>query len=53
MPNKRKKDKAMIGGYVAKTLAEQFKARADELGMSVKDLLEQLVTEEVRKGTKK
>ena len=53
MPNKRKKDKAMIGGYVAKELAEQFKAAAQARGMSVKDLLELLVKEEVKKGSAK
>lgn len=49
MPSQRKKSKAMIGGYVPKELAEAFKAAAKARGMTAKDLLEELVRQEVRK----
>ncbi|MBR2982424.1 MAG: hypothetical protein IKC80_04250 [Kiritimatiellae bacterium] len=52
MPNQRKKDKAFIGGYVPKKVADAFKAAADELGMTTKDLLESLIIEELKKGEK-
>lgn len=52
MPNQRKKSKAMIGGYVAKDIADKFKAIAKARKMSAKDLLEILVKAEIAKGEK-
>ena len=43
MPNQRKKGKAFVGGYIPKELAVAFKEAADERGLSVKDLLEELI----------
>ena len=53
MPNQRKKGKALIGGYVPKELAEAFKQAAAERGTTVKDLLETLIREELKKGLRK
>lgn len=53
MPNQRKKGKAFIGGYIPKELADQFKAAALERGTSAKALLEQLIREDLKKGSKK
>lgn len=50
MPNQRKKGKAFIGGYVPKELADAFKAAAESQGTSVKDLLEALIRDELKKG---
>lgn len=52
MPNQRKKGKAFIGGYVSRTVADKFKEAAEERGMTVKDLLEVLIVEELKKGGK-
>ena len=49
MPNQRKKDKALIGGYVDKRLAEAFKNAAAKRGLTTKDLLEILIKEEIKK----
>ena len=53
MPNQRKKGKAFIGGYVPKNVADAFKDAAESRGMTVKDLLENLIKEELKKGTSK
>lgn len=53
MPNQRDKDKSMIGGYVPTELAGEFKRVAEEKGVTVKDLLEQLIREAVKNGAKK
>lgn len=50
MPNQRKKGKAFIGGYVPKNLADAFKVAAESKGVSVKDLLETLIRDELKKG---
>lgn len=52
MPNQRKKGKAFIGGYVPKSVAEAFKAIAEEQGKTAKDLLEELIRAELKKGVK-
>lgn len=52
MPNQRKKGKAFIGGYVPKAVADKFKDAAEERGMTVKDLLEMLILDELKKGEK-
>lgn len=51
MPNQRKKGKAFVGGYIPKELAIAFKEAADERGLSVKDLLEELIRNDLRKET--
>lgn len=51
MPNQRKKGKALIGGYVPKNIADAFKAIAKEKGKTAKDLLEDLIRAELKKGT--
>ena len=50
MPNKRKKDKRLVAGWVRDGEAEEFKARAESLGMTVTDLLTQLIREELRRS---
>lgn len=50
MPNKRKKDKRLVAGWVREGEAEEFKARAEGLGMTVTDLLTQLIREELRRS---
>ena len=50
MPNQRKKGKAFIGGYVPKSIADAFKAFAEEQGKTAKDLLEDLIRAELKKG---
>lgn len=52
MPNQRKKGKAFIGGYVPRAVADKFKEAAEERGLTVKDLLEALIVEELKKGGK-
>ncbi len=49
MPNQRKKGKVFVGGYIPKELAESFKAVADGRGMTVKDLLEELIRKDLGK----
>ena len=49
MPNQRNKTKAMIGGYVPQKLADDFKEIAKSLGITSKDLLEQIIQERVNK----
>ena len=49
MPNQRKKGKTFIGGYISGKLAAEFKAIADERGLSVKDLLEELIKKDLSK----
>ncbi len=49
MPSQRKKNKAMIGGYIERDLAESFKAIAHEQDCSVKDLLRSLIIAELEK----
>ena len=51
MPNQRKKGKAFIGGYVPKSVADAFKAVAEERGKTAKDLLEEIIRAELKKGT--
>lgn len=52
MPNQRKKGKAFIGGYVPKAIADAFKAIAEQQGRTAKDLLEELIKAELKKGVK-
>ena len=52
MPNQRKKGKAFIGGYIPKELADQFKDAATAQGKNVKDLLEELIRNDLKKGAK-
>lgn len=50
MPNKRKKDKRLVAGWVRDGEAEEFKALAESLGITVTDLLTQLIREELRRS---
>ena len=50
MPNQRKKGKAFIGGYVPKSVADAFKTIAEERGKTAKDLLEEIIRAELKKG---
>lgn len=50
MPNQRKKNKALIGGYIPRELAAAFKKAAAERGLTVKSLLEALIRKELSKG---
>ena len=53
MPNQRKKGKAFIGGYIPQGLADAFKVAAEARGMTARDLLEQLIREDLnsKKGS--
>lgn len=52
MPNKRKKGKKLVAGWLTEKDAAAFKACADALGIPVSDLLTQLIREEIsRNGT--
>ena len=42
----------MVGGYVPKELADEFKEIAKSLGITSKDLLEQIIQERVNKEKK-
>lgn len=42
----------MVGGYVPQELADQFKEIAKSLGITSKDLLEQIIQERVNKEKK-
>lgn len=50
MPNKRKKGKKLVAGWLQSGDADEFKARAEELGMTTTDLLTLLVREELRRS---
>ena len=51
MPNKRAKNKRLIGGFVDEKVAAAFKAYAKSRGVTVADALKQIVEEELkRKG---
>lgn len=50
MPNKRKKGKKLIAGWLETGDAEDFKARAEQLGMTTTDLLTLLIREELKRG---
>ena len=50
MPNKRKSGKKLIAGWLQDGDAEEFKARAKELGMTTTDLLTMLIREELNRS---
>lgn len=50
MPNQRKKGKKLIAGWLESGDAVEFKARADELGVTTTDLLTLLIREELRRN---
>ena len=52
MPNKRKKNKKLVAGWLPDTEVEEFKARAEELGMTATDLLTLLIREELKRNKK-
>jgi predicted DNA binding CopG/RHH family protein len=52
MPNQRSKLKAPITGYFPKAKVEAIKAWAAEQGMTVKDLIEALIDQELKKANK-
>lgn len=52
MPSKRKKGKKLIAGWLQEGDADEFKARAEELGMTVTDLLTALIREELERNAK-
>lgn len=43
MPNARKKGKVMIGGYMPEELGDAMDEKAKQLGLTKKDLLEQII----------
>lgn len=47
MPNQRSKKKAPLTGYFPREKVEAFKARADEMGLTAKDLIELLIDQEL------
>lgn len=47
MPNQRSKNKAPLTGYFPKAKVEAFKARAEEMGLTAKDLIELLIDQEL------
>lgn len=50
MPNQRSKKKAPLTGYFPRGKVEAFKKRAEELGMTAKDLIEILIDQELKKS---
>ncbi len=50
MPNKRKEGKKLIAGWLETVDAEDFKARAEQLGMTTTDLLTLLIREELKRA---
>lgn len=50
MPNKRKKGKKLVAGWLQSGDADEFKARAEELGMTTTDLLTLLIREELKRS---
>ena len=50
MPNKRKKGKRLVAGWLTDKDAAEFKARAEELGMTATDLLTLLIREELKRN---
>ena len=50
MPNKRKKGKKLVAGWLPEAEADEFKARADELGITATYLLTMLVREEIKRS---
>lgn len=50
MPNKRKKGKKLVAGWLPEREAEEFKNRASELGITATDLLTLLIREEIRRN---
>ncbi len=50
MPNKRKKGKKLVAGWMPEAEVEEFKERAEELGMTATDLLTVLVREEIKRN---
>lgn len=49
MPNQRKKGKKLIAGWLETGDAEDFKTRAEQLGMTTTDLLTLLIREELKR----
>lgn len=49
MPNKRKKGKKLVAAWLQSGDAEEFKERAEELGITATDLLTQLIREELKR----
>lgn len=47
MPNQRSKKKAPLTGYFPREKVEAFKARAEEMGLTAKDLIELLIDQEL------
>jgi hypothetical protein len=50
MPNQRKKGKKLVAGWLENGDAEEFKQRAEQLGMTATDLLTLLIREELRRS---
>jgi hypothetical protein len=50
MPNKRKKGKKLVAGWLPEQEAEEFKSRAAERGITATDLLTLLIREEIRRS---
>ena len=50
MPNKRKKGKKLVAGWIPENDVDEFKARAKELGMTATELLTLLVREEIKRN---
>jgi vacuolar-type H+-ATPase subunit I/STV1 len=49
MPNKRKKGKKLVAGWLPEQEVDEFKARANEMGITATDLLTLLIREEMRR----
>ena len=47
MPNQRSKKKAPLTGYFPREKVEAFKARAEKMGLTAKDLIEILIDQEL------
>lgn len=53
MPNKRKTGKKLVAGWLQEGDVDEFKARAEELGMTMTDLLTLLIREELKRSKAK
>lgn len=50
MPNKRKKGKKLLAGWLPEEELAEFKLRAEQLGVTATDLLTSLIREEIRRS---
>ena len=52
MPNQRKDGKKLLAAWIEEADKEEFKAIAENIGMTATDLITQLVREEIKRNRK-